>query len=310
VLEDLRAGINCLFSQGLFDAQQFVPLHRAFGARNRADFKLSGISCDSQVDDGRVFCLARARRDHGQVAGVLGLLNRVQSLGDGADLVHLDEHGVGDLLIDAALDAFRVGGKHVVANQLHLAAQLIGKRLPARPIVFGHAIFDGDDRVLPHPFRQQFRELLAIAFPALDRETILSVLVEMAGGDVERDGYIFSRSVPGFLDAFDQQVEALDIAIERRPEAAFVGDGYRFAMRTENRFGPVINVGHHLDSLAVGARAHRDHQEILDIDAHVGMHPAADDLHLWHRQSLGVGAAEIAIERHAAGIGRRPCGRH
>ena len=41
---------------------------------------------------------------------------------------------------------FDVGDEQIVADELDLVAELVGQLLPAVPIVFGAAVFDGDDR--------------------------------------------------------------------------------------------------------------------------------------------------------------------
>ena len=65
------------------------------------------LSGHGQVGDGGVFGLAGAVGDDGGVAGAVGHLDGVQGLGQGADLVDLDEDGVGD----AQLDALLAGGR-------------------------------------------------------------------------------------------------------------------------------------------------------------------------------------------------------
>ena len=54
-------------------------------------------------------------------------------------------------LVDAALQALAVGDEQVVADELDLVAEGVGEELPAVPVVFGHAVFDGDDRDIVAP---------------------------------------------------------------------------------------------------------------------------------------------------------------
>jgi hypothetical protein len=44
-------------------------------------------------------------------------------------------------------EALRIGDEQIVANQLTLSP-IFGQRVPAIPVVFGHAVFDGNDRVV------------------------------------------------------------------------------------------------------------------------------------------------------------------
>ena len=85
------------------------------------------------------------------VAVAAAELDGFEGLGDGADLVDLDQDGVGDLLLDALLQALGVGDEEVVADELDCVADVFGEELPAVPVVFGEAVFDGDDGVLLRP---------------------------------------------------------------------------------------------------------------------------------------------------------------
>src|SRR3546814_1966165 len=104
------------------------------------------VGGDGEVGDGGVLGLAGAVRHHRRVGGGVRHLHRLQGLAEGADLVHLDQDGVGDALADALGEALRVGDEDVVADELHLAAEALGERRPAVPIVLAHAVLDGEDR--------------------------------------------------------------------------------------------------------------------------------------------------------------------
>ena len=81
---------------------------------------------------------------YGGVAGAVGLLDGVEGLGQGADLVDLDEHGVRGAHLDALLDALGVGDEQVVADELDAAAQALGQADPTVPVVLAQAVLDGD----------------------------------------------------------------------------------------------------------------------------------------------------------------------
>ena len=89
--------------------------------------------------------------DDGGVAEAAAELDGFEGLGDGADLVDLDEDGVGDLLLDSLLQALGVGDEEVVADELDLGADEVGELAPAGPVVFGETVFERDDGVLAGP---------------------------------------------------------------------------------------------------------------------------------------------------------------
>src|SRR4051812_6663234 len=85
-------------AQLLFDAQQLVVLRDAIGARRRSRLDLSGVRRDREIGDGRVLGLAGAMRDDRGVAGRARQLDRLEGLGERADLIDLDENRVRDVL--------------------------------------------------------------------------------------------------------------------------------------------------------------------------------------------------------------------
>ena len=95
-------------------------------------------------------------RNNGVVSGFARKFDRVNGFGDAADLIELDENRVGNAFLDAAGEAFGVGDEEVVADELNFllgrfCADRIGERFPSGPIVFGHAVFDGDDGIFFNP---------------------------------------------------------------------------------------------------------------------------------------------------------------
>ena len=64
-------------------------------------------------------------RGHGLVASAVGHLHGLQGLGQGADLVDLDQQGVGGAHRDALGQALGVGDEEVVADDLDLVADLV-----------------------------------------------------------------------------------------------------------------------------------------------------------------------------------------
>ena len=90
-------------------------------------------------------------RDDRGVAVAAAQVDGFEGFGDGADLVELDEDGVGHALLDAALQALDVGDEDVVADELNAAAELVGQDLPAFPVVLGQAVLERDDGILAGP---------------------------------------------------------------------------------------------------------------------------------------------------------------
>ncbi len=113
--------------------KSWLYLADAIAAAEAAGLDLAGVGGDREVRDERVFGLAGAMRDDRGVARGAGQADRVERLGQGTDLVQLDQDRVGDLLFDAAREALLVGYEQIVTDQLDFAAKLVGQQLPSRP---------------------------------------------------------------------------------------------------------------------------------------------------------------------------------
>ena len=160
-------------AQLLLDAQQPVVLGDALAAGRRAGLDLAGARRDDEVGDGRVLGLAAAMADDRRPAGLLRHLDAVQRLGERADLVELDQDGVRGALADALRQALRVGDEEVVADELHVAAELGVELPPAGPVVLRQAVLDADDGVLGAPALPVRDHLLAGQRAPFLREDVL-----------------------------------------------------------------------------------------------------------------------------------------
>ena len=100
-------------------------------------------------------------------------LDSLKSLGNGTDLVELDEDRVSAAVSNTLGKSLGVGNKEVVAYELNLVAETLCELLPSFPVLFVESVLDGDDRVL-----------LAESCPVIDKciggelKTGLGLLVE------------------------------------------------------------------------------------------------------------------------------------
>ena len=158
-------------------------------AGQRAGLDLRRGGGHREVGDGGVLGLAGAVRDDRGVAAPLGHGDRLQGLGQRADLVDLDQDRVGDALVDA----FAGRSSVLVTNRSSptswtLLAEALGQELPAVPVVLGQAVLDGDDRVLRDPAGEEVDELLARSarLPSPAR-WYMPFSIELGGGHVQAE---------------------------------------------------------------------------------------------------------------------------
>src|SRR5207245_11432839 len=161
------------------DLEQAVVLGDALRPGGRTGLDHPGARRHYQVRDGRVLGLTGAVRDDRAVARLARHVDRLQGLGQGADLVDLDQDRAGNAALDALLQARYVRHEQVVADELHLAAHGIGQPLPALPIVLRHSVLDGDDRIAAGPFLIELRERVGVEGPPFAFQVVLAVFVEL-----------------------------------------------------------------------------------------------------------------------------------
>ena len=119
-------------AQLLLDPEQLVVLRDAVGPRRRAGLDLAGVRWRRR---GRRSSCPRSRRSGARSppgSRSTGEGDRVEGLGQRADLVHLDQDRVGDPLVDPAPEALDVGDEQVVADELH-AVRRAARSAPATP---------------------------------------------------------------------------------------------------------------------------------------------------------------------------------
>src|SRR5690606_4138343 len=134
--------VGCLTLQLLLDPQQLIVLGNPIRTAQGACLDLSSGSTHCQIGNCRIFGFAGTVRNHRRVSRVFSHFNGVQSLGQAANLVKLDQNRVASLLLDTFFQNLGVGDKQVITDQLHTITQLASKCSPSCPVVLRHAIFD------------------------------------------------------------------------------------------------------------------------------------------------------------------------
>jgi hypothetical protein len=158
--------------------------------------------------------------------------------------------------------------------------------------------FDGEDRILLHPFLIELHHLL----PALGGlvglvEDVLPLLPHLARGDVQGEIDVLARLQAGLHDGVHDQVDRFDVRLEARGEPALVADGGVVPLLLEDPLQGMEDLGPHPQGLGEVLGVHRDDHELLKIDVVVGVPAAVEDVHHRHRQDLRVRTAKIAVER-------------
>ncbi len=143
---------------------------------------------------------------------------------------------------------------------------------------------------------------------------LAGLVVELAGGGIERDGDLLAGLVAGGGDGFEDAFERLFVGFQVGREAAFVADGGRVAVLLQHRFQIVEDFDAPAQRFVETRRAERHHHELLHVDGIVGVRAAIENVH--HRDGQRVRrriariASEIFVERLAGRGSGRSRGSH
>ena len=150
----------------------------------------------------------------------LGQRDRVERLGERADLVHLHEDRVGRALADPARQPLHVRHEQVVADDLRPSAERLDEPAPSLPVVLAERVLDRDDREAIEQVRPELDHVVGRPVGALE-PVASAVRRELRGGRVHRERDLVARLEPGRLDRPEQQLERLgagrQLAARSRP---------------------------------------------------------------------------------------------
>ena len=224
---------------------------------------MAGTERHGQVGDETVHRLTAAVRHHRAPVGAVGQVHRRHGLGQGADLVELDQHRVGGVLVDAALNAFHVGDEQVVPHQFEFPAQFAVEQFPARPVVFRQTVFQHQERIFGGPIGVHRHHLGGIHLAAFGAQVVKAVLIEAAGGGVEGDHHIVAGAVARLFDGLDDQVHGVRVAFQHRRKAALVADADGITAVLEHFLQGMVDLAAPAQGLGEAGRAHRGDHEFL-----------------------------------------------
>src|ERR1051326_6186047 len=90
-------------------------------------------------------------RDYRGKSCPLRHLYRRHRLGQGANLVELNQDRVGSMLLNAPFQAGRIGDEQIITHKLYAITEALAQQFPAIPVILAQTIFDSDDGVFRDP---------------------------------------------------------------------------------------------------------------------------------------------------------------
>ena len=225
---ELLAGVDSVGTKLLLNAEDLVKLGKTLGTGRGTGLDLTGTETNSDVSNGDILGLTGAVGDHDTPAVGVGVLGGLDRLGQGTDLVDLQEKGVAGLELNGLLNAQRVGDSQVITDNLNVLG--LGEVAPGLPVVLGEGVLDADDGVLLGKVSVELRKLLigeplgGVALRVLEVQVVLLLLslVELAGGNVHGD--LDLTGVAGLLDGLGDEVKGLIGGLDVGGDTALVTD--------------------------------------------------------------------------------------
>mmetsp|Transcript_11880 Transcript_11880/g.49771 ORF Transcript_11880/g.49771 Transcript_11880/m.49771 type:complete len:561 (+) Transcript_11880:77-1759(+) len=301
------ARVHGVRAELLLDAQQLVVLGQTLGAAGRAGLDLASRKTHGEIRDVGILGFARAVGRHDAPARLLGHAHRLDRLGDGTDLVHLEQQRVARLGLDGGGDALGVGDEQVIAH--NLAHARAGKQAGVLKVILVEGVLDGHDGVLGAELLVHLDHLLAgllhgaVVVLRLEVQVVHLVLgVELGGGDVHAN--LDLAGVPSLLDRLLEQLEALLVLLDVGREAALVADVARVlaVLGLDHGLQVVVHLGAHAHRLGKRGRADGEDHELLHGELVARVRAAVDHVergHGEHELAVAGEVRDVLVEGHA-----------
>src|SRR5215208_3877892 len=303
-IEGRQAGVDGGASQGLFYAEELVVLRHALAAGRRAGLDLARVHGHGEVGDRRVLGLAAAVADHRRVTCLVRELHRLEGLRERADLVDLYEDGVPDAIAYSAGEYLRVGYEEVVADELDPVSQLPCDHTPPIPVVFGQTVLDAQDGILVAQPHVVVHHLLPGELLTLAGEVVLTVLVELGGGRVEREGYLVPQGVSAPLDSLRDEPERGAVALEVWREATLVADATGETPLGKKLLEHLVDQRDRVERLGVGVETYGHDHELLEIYVVGRVGAAVQGVGARDREGVSSDPAKVTIQWERDGFRR------
>ena len=212
-LAEVGTSVDGVVAELLLDAEDLVELGSALRAARGTSLDLTSAETNDNVSDGDILGLTGAVGDHDAPVGSVGVLSSLDRLGEGPDLVDLEEKGIASLKVDGLLDALGVGDSQIITDDLDVLGLV--EVAPCLPVVLSEGVLNADNGVLLAEVAVHGSELLVgdplggVAVGVLEVKIVLllGLLVELAGGNIHGNAHL--AGVSGLLDGLGDEVKGL-----------------------------------------------------------------------------------------------------
>ncbi|ANB13625.1 hypothetical protein AWJ20_1924 [Sugiyamaella lignohabitans] len=283
---ELGTGVDGLVAKSLLDTEDLVQLGQTLGTGGSTGLDLSGSDTNRQVGNEGVLGLTRSVGNHDTPLGGVRVLGSLDRLGQGTDLVDLEEKSVSSLGLNGLGNELGVGNSQVITNNLDLAGNTGVELLPSGPVTLGEGVFKRDDGVLLNELDVVVGKLLASEPLRLVRLGVLEVQVVLLGilvvelGRSSINGNADLTSVTSSLDSSDNEVKSLVSVLNIRSNTTLITNVT--SRSTILLLGQALEllVDLRASSKGIGERGEssRSNHELLDGQSTTGVRTTVDDV--------------------------------
>ena len=223
----------------------------------------------------------------------------VDGLGQGTNLIQLNQDGVRAAQLDALGQSLCVGNEQVITDQLNPVAQSFCQQLPAFPILFVQTVFQGNDRILvcqglPVLYQLSGSELLTAL--RLYVFTGLGTL-PFAGCRIDCQNEVRTRHVTAFLNRLQDVIQSLLVAGQVRCITAFIAHAGGKTVCLQELCQLVIYFRAPAQSFAKTWGTGRHNHKFLCINGIGCVRTTVQNIHHRNRQGVSANTAQIAVQR-------------
>ena len=206
-------------------------------------------------------------------------------------------------------DDGRIRDEQIVADHLDPTGDRLREQGDAGGGVLGERVLDRNDREPFAPLDERRAHRVRVERTAVASQVVVAAVPELRRRDVEGDAHLCGGVVTGPFDGRAEQRKCTFVALELRPPAAFVGDAATTTLLMQEGTGGDVDLGCPLQCLGHARGARSNDEQVLDVEAAIGMGTAAEDLDLgeWQSGDRAPTVGEVPPKRCSACCGAQPC---
>lgn len=304
---ELRASEDGLVTKLLLNSEKLVVLGESLRSRRSTSLDLASSETDGEISNGGILGLTGSVGNHDTPLGVVRVVGGLDGLGDGTDLVDLEEEGVSRLLVNGSLDSDGVGDSQIITDNLDVGGG--DKVRPGGPVILSEGILERSNGVLGDELGVVSSKLLTSLPQRLVGVGVLEVKVVLVGllvvelGRCGIDTDLDLASVTGSLNGLHDEVKSLLSGLNIGGNTTLITDvtGGSTVLLLGERLELVVNLGTGSERLREGLEASGGDHELLDGESATSVRTTVQDVKEGNGEDVGLGGlsqrSDVLVKR-------------